>query len=73
MARKKTVASIDAEIVKAQDSLVTAKTKYDAAVKNLETLMEKKKEHQAREIMDAFLKSGKSYQELMNFLHNERA
>jgi hypothetical protein len=31
--------------------------------------MEKKREHQARAIMDAFIKSGKSYKEMMNFLN----
>jgi len=69
MARKKTVASIDSEIVRAQDALVKAKDKYDAIAKDLEELMEKKREHQARAIMDAFIKSGKSYKEMMNFLN----
>ena len=69
MARKKTVASIDSEIAKAQDALVKAKDKYDAIAKDLEELMEKKREHQARAIMDAFIKSGKSYKEMMNFLN----
>jgi len=69
MARKKTVASIDSEIVRTQDALVKAKDKYDAIAKDLEELMEKKREHQARAIMDAFIKSGKSYKEMMNFLN----
>lgn len=69
MARKKTIASIDSEIAKTQDTLVKAKAKYDAIAKNLEELREKKREHQAKEIMDAFMKSGKSYKEIMNFLN----
>jgi len=69
MARVKTIASIDAEIVTTQDALVKARSKYDAIAKNLEELMKKKKEHQAKAVMDAFIKSGKSYSELMNFLN----
>ena len=69
MARTKTIASIDSEIARAQDALVKAKAKYDAIAKNLEELMERKKEHQARAIMKAFIKSGKSYKEIMNFLN----
>ena len=69
MARKKTVASIDSEIARTQDALVRAKARYDAIASNLEELMEKKKEQQARVIMDAFIKSGKSYEEIMNFLN----
>lgn len=71
MARTKTIASIDSEIATAQDALVKARAKYDAIAKNLEELREKKKEYQARTIMDAFIKSGKSYSELMNFLNIE--
>ena len=69
MARTKTIASIDSEIARAQDALVTAKVKYDAIAKNLEELIERKREHQARAIMKAFIKSGKSYKEIMNFLN----
>jgi len=68
MARVKTIASIDAEIATTQDALVKARSKYVIA-KNLKELMEKKKEYQAKAIMDAFIKSGKSYSELMNFLN----
>ena len=68
MARKKSITSIDSQITKAQDDLVKAKAKYDTTAQKLEELLEKKKEYQAREIMDAFIKSGKSYQEIMNFL-----
>ena len=71
MARTKTIASIDSEIASAQDALVKAKAKYDVIAKNLEELMERKREHQARAIMEAFIKSGKSYKEIMNFLNIE--
>ena len=69
MARTKNISSIEAQITKAQEDLVKAKAKYDAVAGNLEKLMVQKKEHQARQIMEAFIKSGKSFQELMNFLN----
>ena len=72
MARTKGIASIEAQIAKAQEDLVKAKAKYDAIADNLEKLMVQKKEHQARQIMEAFIKSGKSFQEIMNFLDTGR-
>ncbi len=69
MARTKNISSIEAQITKAQEDLVKAKAKYDAVAGNLEKLMVQKKEHQARQIMKAFIKSGKSFQEIMNFLN----
>lgn len=69
MARTKNISSIEAKITKAQEDLVKAKAKYDAVAGNLEKLMVQKKEHQARQIMEAFIKSGKSFQEIMNFLN----
>ena len=69
MARTKNISSIEAQITKAQEDLVKAKAKYDAVAGNLEKLMVQKKEHQARQIMEAFIKSCKSFQEIMNFLN----
>lgn len=68
MARTKSIASIETQIAQTQEDLVKAKAKYDAIADNLEKLMVQKKEHQARQIMEAFIKSGKSFQEIMNFL-----
>ena len=69
MARTKSISSIEAQITKAQEDLVKAKAKYDTVAGNLEILMVQKKKHQARQIMEAFIKSGKSFQEIMNFLN----
>jgi len=68
MARTKSIDSIEAQIAKAREDLVKAKAKYDAVADNLESLMVQKKEHQARQIMESFIRSGKSFQEIMNFL-----
>ncbi len=72
MARTKSITSIESQIAKTQEDLVKAKAKYDTIADNLEKLMVQKKEHQARQIMDAFIKSGKSFQEIMNFLNAGR-
>jgi len=69
MARTKMIVSIDSEIAATQEKLVKARAKYDAIAQNLKELMEKKKGYQARAIMEAFIKSGKSHNELVNFLN----
>lgn len=68
MARTKSVASLDAQITKAQEDLVKVKAKYDEVANTLETLLNEKKELQARQIIKAFIKSGKSFQQIMTFL-----
>ena len=69
MARKKTISSINSEIEKAKDALARAKAKYDALVVELEALFNERRELQGRVIMDSFMKSGKSFNEMMNFLN----
>ncbi len=39
---------------------------------NLEKLLVQKMEHQTRQIMEAFINSGKSFQEIVNFLNTGR-
>lgn len=72
MARTKSIASIEAQIAETQEDLVKAKAKYGAIADNLEKLLVQKKEHQARQILEAFIRSGKSFQEIMNFLDTGR-
>ena len=68
MARMKLADSIDAKIAKAQDTVVKVKTRYDSALAALEDLMAKKDELLRKELLEAFVKSGKSYAETMKFL-----
>jgi flagellar biosynthesis chaperone FliJ len=68
MARTRTIASIESDIVKKQEMLAKAKSRYDSLAKELKSLIDEKREIQAKEIMAAFVKSGKSYNEIMNFL-----
>ena len=62
MARKRSIQSIDAEISKVEGELTDLQARYD------EDLQEQKREQQAKIVMDAFQKSGKSFDELMTFL-----
>ena len=72
MARNRSITSIELEIVKKQDLLAKVKSRYDALADELKTLLEQKRELQAKEILAAFIKSGKSYDELMNFLDSRK-
>ena len=68
MARKKSISTIDAEISKVKAELSKLQDKQDRLTAELLDLQKQKREHEANEIMDAYLKSGKSYAELMTFL-----
>lgn len=68
MARKKSISTIDAEISKVKAELSKLQDKQDRLTAELLDLLKQKREHEANEIMDAYLKSGKSYAELMTFL-----
>ena len=72
MARKKAISTIESEIIKKQELLAKAKHRYDSLAKELKALMDQKQEVQAKEIMSAFSKSGKSYDQIMNFLDVRR-
>ena len=68
MARMRSISSIEAEIAKIEAELVKVQAKYDSLAARLLELQQQKKDYEAKRIMDAFHKSGKSLQELMTFL-----
>ena len=68
MARKKSMASIDAEITKVKTEMSNLQDKYDALAERLKGLREQKRQQEAENIMDAYVKSGKSLDEVMTFL-----
>ena len=68
MARKKSISTIEAEISKITTELSKLQEKQDKLTAELLDLQKQKREYEANEIMDAYLKSGKSYKELMTFL-----
>ena len=68
MARMKSISSIEAEITKAEAELAKAQEKYDSLAARLQELNQLKRDYEARQVMEAFRKSGKTLQELMTFL-----
>ncbi len=68
MARKKTMESIDVEIAKVKATMSKLQDRYDKLAQQLTNLEDQKRRHQAEAIMDAFLESGKSFEEIMTFL-----
>lgn len=69
MARMKTVSSIEAEIAKTQEELQKIQTRYDKVAAQLEKLQEQKRSYEAKQIIDAYMKSGKSLDEVLTFLN----
>ncbi len=68
MARTRSISSIDTEIAKLQAELTKAQEKVDALSTRILELQNQKQLAEAKQVMDAFKRSGKSMQELMNFL-----
>ncbi|MDY5976135.1 MAG: hypothetical protein SPI84_05840 [Anaerovoracaceae bacterium] len=69
MARKRI--TIDEKIELQKEVVSKAKDKYEAALDELNRLMEKRDEAQRKELMDAFMKSSRTYDEVMEFLSEE--
>lgn len=69
MARMKSISTIEAEIVKTQEELAKIQARYDKTAADLEKLQEQKRQYEAKQIMDAYVKSGKSFDEIMTFLN----
>ena len=68
MARMRSISSIETEIAKVENDLSKTQARYDALAARLLELQQFKKDYEAKQIMDAFHKSGKTMDELMTFL-----
>jgi len=68
MARTRSISSIDTEISKVEKELAKAQERVDALSTKLLKLQKTKQEHEVKQVMDAFRKSGKTLQELLTFL-----
>ncbi|PWT26038.1 DUF4315 family protein [Butyrivibrio fibrisolvens] len=68
MARMRSISSIETEISKVESDLLKAQERVDSLSARLLELQKTKQEIEAKKVMDAFRKSGKSIQELMTFL-----
>ena len=65
MARKKTIEAIETEISKVKSDMSKLQDRYDKLAKKLQ---EQKHRIEADTIMEAYLKSGKNFDEIMTFL-----
>lgn len=68
MARIKQNISMDEKIEKARKSVEKTKEKYDTAVKELRSLMEKKEAMKKKEMIKAIESSRRPYEEILDFL-----
>jgi multidrug resistance efflux pump len=66
MARRKL--TIEEKISRQETEVAKAKKKYDSAVEELNRLVTLKKEQESKELFTAIEKSGKSFEEVMEFL-----
>ena len=69
MARKRSTETIEAEINKVKADMSRLQEKYDKLADKLKDLQDQKRRLEADVIMDAYLKSGKSFDEIMTFLN----
>ena len=69
MARR--VITIDERIEKQTAEVTKAKKKYDEELDKLNTLIEKKKEMERKELLEAFSKSSRTCAEIMDFLNTK--
>ena len=68
MARKKSADTLDAEIAKVKSDMSKLQDRYDRLAEKLKDLQAQKRRIEADAIMDAYLKSGKTLDEIMTFL-----
>ena len=71
MARARKTITLDEKIEKAQDAVEKTKARYDAAVKELRALLEKKDAQRKQELLKAAENSPRSFDEIMAFLKAE--
>ncbi len=68
MARTRTISSIENEIKKVETELIKVRKRQENLEADLLKLQKAREEIEAKQVMDAFRKSGKSMRELMIFL-----
>lgn len=68
MARKRSAETIDVEIARVMADMSKFQNRYDKLADKRKDLQGEKHRREADAIMDAYLKSGKSLEEVMTFL-----
>mgnify|MGYP002516164953 FL=1 len=69
MARTVSIKAIDSRIERLTSEMRKAQETYDTLVNELEELKKKKRDVQSKTIMKAFLKSNRTFEEVINFLN----
>lgn len=67
-ARTGNVTEVDNQIRKKQEKLYSLKDQYDAVADEIQELLKKKEEMQKAEILSAYEQSGRTFEEVMEFL-----
>ena len=67
---RKTI-TLDEKIEKVQEAVEKTKARYDAAVKELRELLEKKNVQRKQELLKAVENSPRTFEEIMTFLKTE--
>ncbi|MBM7563055.1 hypothetical protein [Fusibacter tunisiensis] len=68
MARTVGLETLDQKIEKAQSDVVKTKKRYDLAVSTLKDLMDKRDALKRDELINAIMKSEKSYEQILQFI-----
>jgi hypothetical protein len=63
--------SIDEKIKKQKEVVSSIKDKYDSALDELSNLMKKKQELQGKELLNAYINSNKSLDEILTFMNGK--
>lgn len=71
MARTKSPASLDEQIVKAQERLAKVKAQYEVASAELRKLLEEREARRQKLLMAAIAKSDKSFEDILRFLETK--
>lgn len=69
MARKRSTEAIEAEITKVKSDMSRLQDRYNKLADRLKELQDQQRRIEGDAIMDAYLKSGKSFSEIMTFLN----
>lgn len=71
--RKPDMEVVNRQIEAAQEEVMAAKRKYDEATEHLKELLKRRKELQTAELMEAVMKSKRSYEEILKYINSEPA
>ena len=71
MARMTSMEALERKIEKAQEQVSRTKKQYDAAIKTLSDLLDKRDALKRDELIKAIMKSDKTYDEVLAFLNSE--